>query len=137
MPPDFQTERAGTPDETPDRQPRPGGPLIYMAAPFSDPEPEVSLRRLDRVNGYATHLLSRGVIAFSPLSHGAPLDSPDIPNHVWYEFGLRIMEGCDELYLLALEGWQNSEGVRLEFERACKLDIPVYVVGPDTYEALP
>ena len=100
MPPDFQTERAGSPDETPDRPPRPGGPLIYLAAPFSDPNPEISKRRLKHVNRYAVHLLSRGTLAFSPLSHGAPLESPDIPSHVWYELGLRIMEGCDELYLL-------------------------------------
>ena len=134
MPPDFQTERAGSPDETPERRPLSDGPLIYLAAPFSDPNPEVSRRRLDEVNDYATHLLSRGVLAFSPLSHGAPLESPDIPNHVWYELGLRIMEGCDELYLLVLEGWEDSEGVRMELRRAWELDIPVYVVDPDTYD---
>ena len=137
MPPDFQTERVGSSDETPDRQSRPGGPLIYLAAPFSDPNPEISRRRLEQVNRYAVHLLSRGILAFSPLSHGAPLESPDIPSHVWYELGLRIMEGCDELYLLALEGWEDSEGVRLELERTWELDIPVYVVDPDTYDIRP
>ena len=112
-------------------------PLIYLAAPFKHPDPEVSRRRLEEVNRYAAHLLSRGSLAVSPLSHGAQLDSPDIPDSVWYELGLRIMEGCDELWLLALDGWEDSEGVRMELERAWQLDIPVYIVNPDTHEALP
>ena len=112
-------------------------PLIYLAAPFSHPDPEVSRRRIEEVNRYAAQLLSRGALAFSPLSHGAQLDSPDIPDSVWYELGLRIMESCDELWLLALDGWEDSEGVRMELERAWQLDIPVYIVNPDTHEALP
>ena len=115
----------------------PEAPLIYLAAPFSHPNPGISRRRLDEVNRYAVNLLSSGALVFSPLSHGAPLVSPDIPNHVWYELGLRIMEGCDELYLLALEGWEDSEGVRLELECAWELDIPVCVVDPDTYDIRP
>ena len=70
--------------------------LIYLAAPFKHTNPDVSRRRLEEVNRYAANLLSRGILAFSPLSHGAQLDSPDILDSVWYELGLRIMEGCDE-----------------------------------------
>ena len=137
MPTTPQPERAGAPDEAPNRRHQSGSPLIYLAAPFSHPDPEVSRGRLKEVNGYAAHLLSRGILAFSPLSHGAQLDSPDIPDSVWYELGLRIMRGCDELWLLALDGWEDSEGVRMELERAWELDIPVYVVNPDTREVLP
>ncbi len=47
------------------------------------------------------------------------------------------MKGCDELWLLALDGWEHSEGVGMELQRAWELDIPVYVVNSDTHEALP
>ena len=43
------------------------------------------------------------------------------------------MEGCDELRLLALDGGEDSEGVRMELERAWQLDIPVYIVNPDDH----
>ena len=79
------------------------GVLIYLAAPFSDSDPEVSRRRLDEVSRYAAHLLSRGALVLSPLPHGAQFDLPDIPDSVWPELGLRITEGCDELYLLEFE----------------------------------
>ena len=129
------------PEDQPDNKQaipdKPEVPLIYLAAPFSHPGPEVSRRRLEEVNSYAAQLLSRGALSFSPLSHGAQLDSPDIPDSVWYELGLRIMQGCDQLWLLALDGWEDSEGVRMELERARQLDIPVYVVNPDTYEVQP
>lgn len=137
MPHAPQPEYAGAPDETPARRRHSDSSLIYLAAPFSHPDPEVSRHRLEEVNKYAVHLLSHGTLAFSPLSHGAQLDSPDIPSSVWYELGLRIMEGCDQLWLLALDGWDGSEGVRMELERAWQLDIPVLVVNPDTYEVLP
>ena len=137
MPHNSQTERGRAPVELlPWRQPS-DSPLIYLAAPFSHTNPDVSRWRLEEVNRYAANLLSQGRLAFSPLSHGAQLDSPDIPDSVWYELGLRIMESCDELWLLALDGWEGSEGVRMELERAWQLDIPVYVVNPDTHEVLP
>ncbi len=113
------------------------GPLIYLAAPFSHPDPEMSRRRLEQVNRYAAHLLGRRRPVFSPLSHGATIDSADIPGSVWYELGLRIMEGCDELWLLALDGWEESDGIRLELRRAWHLDMPVFIVDPETYEVLP
>ncbi len=112
-------------------------PLIYLAAPYTHPDPGISRRRLQRVNRYAAYLLSLQKLVFSPLSHGAQLGSADIPDSVWYALGLRIMEGCDELHLLALDGWEDSDGVRMELERAWELDIPVYVVNPDTHEVLP
>ena len=131
-----QPERARAPDEPLPQRQLSDSPLIYLAAPFSHTNPDVSRWRLEEVNRYAANLLSQGRLAFSPLSHGAQLDSPDIPDSVWYELGLRIMESCDELWLLALDGWEGSEGVRMELERAWELDIPVYIVNPDTYEAL-
>ena len=137
MPNARQPEYAGTPDETPARRHVSDSPLVYLAAPYSHPDSEVRRHRLKWVNRYATHLLSHGTLAFSPLSHGAPLDSPAIPASIWYELGLRIMEGCDQLWLLALDGWEDSEGVRMELEHAWQLDIPVYVVNPDTYEVMP
>lgn len=137
MPHSPRTERSGASDETPAGRQRSDSPLVYLAAPFSHPDPEVSWHRLHTVSGYAAHLLDRGILAISPLSHGAQLDSPGIPDSVWYELGLRILEGCDQLWLLALNGWDDSGGVRLELERARQLDIPVYVVSPDTHEVLP
>lgn len=93
MPTAPQTVNAGAPDESPRLHQPSESSLIYLATPFSHPNSEVRRSRVDQVNVYAAHLLSGGILAFSPLSHGAPLDSPDIPSSVWYELGLRIMEG--------------------------------------------
>ena len=137
MPSASHPQLTHVPDETPVPRQRSDSRLIYLAALFSHPDSEVSRRRLEQVNRYAAHLLSQRRIVFSPLSHGAPLDSPNIPNSVWYALGLRMMEGCDELWLLALDGREDSDGVRLELQRAWQLDMPVYIVVPDTYEVRP
>ena len=127
---------AGPPEDIRATSGRLEGQLIYLATPFSHPDPAISQHRLENVNRYAAHLLGRGKLVFPPLSHGAPIDSREVPGSVWYELGPRILKGCDELWLLALDGWEDSEGVRMELALARQLDIPVYVVNPDTHEAL-
>ncbi|MCY4652341.1 MAG: hypothetical protein OXC95_04165 [Dehalococcoidia bacterium] len=57
-------------------------PLIYLAAPSSHPDPKVCQNRLEEGNRYAIHLLSRGTLAFSPISHRAQFHSPGVPNMV-------------------------------------------------------
>ena len=113
------------------------GSLIYLAAPYAHPDPAVRRDRVEQVSRYASHLLRQRETVFSPLSHGAAMDSAGIPDSVWYALGLRIMTSCDELRLLALDGWEESAGVHLELRYAQRLDLPVSVVDPDTYDVRP
>ena len=83
-------------------------------------------------------------VAFSEFSRASHRKSWTTPTSAswtvrdWsYQLGLRIKEGWDQLRLVTLDGWEESEGVRIELERAWELDIPVNVVNPDTYEVLP
>ena len=59
-------------------------------------------------------LLKQGRLAFSPLPDHAQLHSADIPNRVWYALGPRITAGCEEARFLALDGWEDSDGIQME-----------------------
>lgn len=110
------------------------GPLIYLAAPLGHHDSSVRESRFESVNRYCGYLIRERNLVFSPLSLGAPLDAADFSNSVWYALGLHLLARCDEMRILALDGWEESVGVGLEARYARQLRIPIYVVNPDTYE---
>ena len=111
------------------------GPLIYLAAPLGHSDPSIRQERFDSVNRYCGYLIRRHELVFSPLSFGALLEEEAISNSAWYALGLQMLSRCDELRILALDGWESSIGVTLETRYARQLRIPVSVADPSTYEA--
>ena len=110
------------------------GPLIYLAAPLGHPAPSIRQERFKSVNRYCGFLIRQRVLVFSPLSLGASLDEDAISNSAWYALGLQMLARCDELRILALEGWEDSVGVSLGTRYARQLSIPISVADPSTYE---
>ena len=78
-------------------------------------------------------MIRHRTLVFSPLSLGAWLDDDSISNSAWYALGLQCLARCDEMRILALDGWGNSVGVALETRYARQLRIPISVVNPSTY----
>ena len=110
------------------------GVLSTLAAPLGHRNPSVRAGRFESVNGYFGYLVRERKLVFSPLSLGASLDAADFPNSIWYALGLQFLARCDEMRILALDGWEQSVGVGMEIRYARQLRIPIYVVNPDTYE---
>ena len=110
------------------------GPLIYLAAPLGHQDPSVRQDRFESVNRYCGYLIRQHELVFSPLSLGASLDDGSISNSAWYALGLQLLARCDEMRILALDGWDGSVGVGLEIRYARQLRIPISVVNPSTYE---
>ena len=46
---------------------------IYLAIPYSDPDPEVRKGRFELVNRMAVELLEEGFNIWSPISHSHPI----------------------------------------------------------------
>lgn len=110
------------------------GPLIYLAAPLGHRDPSVRASRFESANRYFVYLVRERKLVFSPLSLGASLDAADFSDGVWYALGLQFLARCDEMRILALDGWEESVGVGLEIRYARQLRIPIYIVNPDTYK---
>ena len=110
------------------------GPLIYLAAPLGHQDPSVREDRFESVNRYCGYLIQHRTLVFSPLSLGASLNDDSISNSAWYALGLQFLARCDEMRILALDGWENSVGVGLEIRYARQLRIPVSLVDPVTYK---
>lgn len=106
--------------------------LIYLASPYTHNAASVRQLRFEQVCEVAGRLMSKGLHVFSPIAHthcialmaGLPCEI-----RYWEEYDRKILSRCDELWVLTLDGWIESKGVKFEIKVARELPIPVRMIG--------
>lgn len=105
---------------------------IYLAAPYSDPDPEIRQRRTELADHVAALIMKRGYVVFSPLSHSHRI-AHHIGNHLSHDFwlaqDLEMLKLCDEMWILTIPGYSKSEGIRMEHDKALEWAMPVRKVN--------
>lgn len=107
--------------------------MIYLATPYSHPDPAVRQARFDAVNRVAAELIQTGAHVFSPISQSHPIALiGDLPTswEYWESYDKAILSICDQLNVLMLPGWYESVGVAAEIRIAEELGIPVVLMVP-------
>lgn len=102
--------------------------LVYLATPYSDPDPKVRLRRFETVNKVAARLMRDGVHIFSPISHTHPIaEAGGLPLdwEFWQGYDRAILAACVRMSVLMQPGWKESVGVQAEIKSAKELGIAV------------
>lgn len=96
--------------------------LIYLAAPYTHPDEGIIAWRVHHINRAAAAIFERGIFVFSPISHTHPIKEASKtltgPFAFWEEYDYRMIDACDEVWVLQLEGWDKSVGVRAESDYA-------------------
>lgn len=98
--------------------------MIYLSVPYSGME-ELSFEVSCLMTAF---LMKTGATVFSPIVHSHVLVSKyDMPldHEFWLKHDLEVLKKCDEMYVIALPGWEKSVGVQREIEEAGRLGIPV------------
>ena len=88
--------------------------MIYLASPYSDPDPAVEQQRFKAVCKVAGKLMMQGHRIFSPIAHTHAIAmAGDMPRgwDFWYEYDREMLAACDELWVLKLPGWDKSRGI--------------------------
>lgn len=108
--------------------------MIYLAAPYTHEDPRIVRMRVREVSKAAGHLLNQGLMVYSPLSHGQMIvdHSEGIltTREYWFQHNMWMLARCTEMYVLALDGWRESIGVKQEWDRAVELSKQVTVMQP-------
>lgn len=92
---------------------------VYLACPYSDPDPRVMAERFNTINRIAVALMTEGHVVFSPISHSHPI-ALSVPGGLpatwdfWKEQDMPFLHWADELHVAPLPGWMQSVGVRAE-----------------------
>lgn len=106
--------------------------MIYLALPYSHPVASVVQQRYEVSLDVAVRLMQNGEVIISPIahSHAIAMRNPAIANDFesWRELDETLILASDTVYVLTLEGWEDSYGVQQEVEFAIARDIPVVYI---------
>lgn len=111
---------------------RPG--FIYVASPYSHKEAYVQWSRHRRTMEFVHKQLKSGQVVFSPIVAVHELAKEyRLPEtfSFWRNYSFKMINQADELWVLQLDGWEQSEGVREEIKRATEIGIPIVYIKPD------
>lgn len=94
--------------------------VIYLACPYTHPDPAVRKARFDTATAVAADLIRAGHIVYSPITMTHPIDvvlagaSNTLGSDYWVAFDEAFMEMCSEMIVVQAEGWESSSGIRRE-----------------------
>jgi hypothetical protein len=109
--------------------------MIYLASPYSHPDPLVREWRFRAACKATGFLIERGSIVFSPIVNSHPLcQYGGVPAdwQFWDRFDLALMRKCDAFAVLGLPGWRDSKGIEAEMSAADGLGMNWWLVEPKT-----
>ena len=109
---------------------------IYLCCPYQHASPRVSKWRAEQADKKAAELMESGYLVFSPLSHSVTISKyckeiGEFDHDFWLRQDMWVLEACDEIHVLQLEGWEDSHGVDVEIMRGIELGMPVIYHKPD------
>lgn len=105
--------------------------IAYLACPYAHNDLSVMELRLKIVTQVASRLHLKNLYVFSPLTHNIPLmeHGPKQSWERWKSFDLSMLVKSDALYVLKLNGWEQSQGVQEEMAIAKTYDIPIIEIN--------
>ena len=102
--------------------------MKYLGSPYTHPDPFIMEERYLRAMRVLAGLLREKIWAYSPIVHCHELAKIGaLPKDAafWREYDFYMLSKCDELLVLRIEGWEQSQGLQAEIAEAFRLIIPV------------
>ena len=103
--------------------------MIYLAQPYSHKSVFIRSERFEAGVHVAALLMGRGHVVISPIAHSHPIymRHPETGSSFdqWQELDETLIDSSEEVWVLTLDGWQESYGVGKEIEFAKRRGIPV------------
>jgi hypothetical protein len=107
--------------------------VIYLASPYSHPDPVVRQQRFAAAGRAPAAMLKAGLVVLSPIVHSHPLAAwgLDAMDHAfWMHVDRPMLEACTSVAVLTLSGWATSKGVAAEIDIARRCGKPISYVSP-------
>ena len=106
---------------------------MYLASPYSHPDPFVRETRYLWAMKELTHALKMGIHVYSPIVHCHELAKiADLPRDAkfWELYNFTMLAAAEQLWVLMIPGWQESKGIAGEIEEAKRVGIQVMQIEP-------
>ncbi len=115
--------------------------FTYLASPYTHPDPNVRKRRFHAAARAAARLMALGEVIFSPIVHGHALHG-ELPHDLmhrhdfWMQQCLPLLLASTRIKVLPLVGWERSNGISIEMQKAGDRFIPVEIISRKWIEAI-
>jgi hypothetical protein len=109
------------------------GSFVYLGCPYTNPDPDVQLQRVELASIVAARLMLNGFAVYSPITHGHQVaqhipQGEDTGHDFWMGQCLPMLAKASALVILPMAGWRQSRGLRDEMALAQRLHIPIGVI---------
>jgi len=109
--------------------------VIYLASPYSHENLIVLNDRVLSAASVGGKLMrTTGHVFMVPVPHshmiGEMLNN-SLDHQFWLKQCFGLLERCDEIWIVTLNGWKESVGINLEIEYAKSLGIPIRTIDTD------
>lgn len=94
---------------------------IYLAAPYSSLDANVRDARAEKIMAKAAELINSGYLVFSPITHSHEMAKKHrLPTtfEYWAEANHSMIDWCDAIFVLMIDGYEISRGVNDEISYA-------------------
>ena len=109
-------------------------PVIYLACPLASKDDLVVYGRIQSAMTAERILIQNGFCVINPVVIGTNSQA-DLSDREWVEYDLNYMRGCSAIFVMTLDGYASSAGVKKERAYARQLDIPEFKVSyADLYD---
>ena len=111
-------------------------PLVYLASPYTHSNKEVEEDNFRKISKVSAELTAEGLITISPITYGHTLlQFTLMPGdwEFWTSFCLSILDKCDKIVVVKMDGWDKSSGIAGELKYAEEHGIPVEYIDPEQY----
>ena len=92
--------------------------LTYLASPYSSANPALCTWRFHAVAWYASTMMQKGHLVFSPIAHTHPIAEYGLPKgwDFWQRYDHHFLDSCTAMIVLKLSGWDKSIGIAEEIK---------------------
>lgn len=115
---------------------------VYLAGPYTakGEQAETDLRkqltqgaRFNMLTRYAAQIMAAELLVYSPITHSHPMTLHEpLPGTwaYWERMDREMLSICSELWIMKLDGWEDSEGLQHEIAIAREWRKPVVFIEP-------
>lgn len=102
--------------------------FIYIASPYSDPDPSIMQSRFETVEKFVAEQLNQSNHVYSPIVHCHVIaEKYELPitYEFWENYNKAMLSKASIIWVLTMDGWNYSNGVNDEMLFANQCGIPI------------
>lgn len=112
--------------------------MIYIASPYSHPDPVIMRTRFLLAQEYCAALINQGEFPYSPIVHCHEMALRyKLPTdfEYWRNYNLDMLRRADSMTVMTIPGWEESVGVKAETAAARAVNLPVFYMSVEAWRA--